>query len=124
MIILDTSVWIEYLKRNPEYQNVVGNLLLDKQVLAFDFIFGELLQGVKENEISKLSGLWYILPKVSLDNVGFFAGKLSFENKYKDLGIGLIDCAIMYATIETGSRLWTLDKKILSNIDKQFLYES
>ncbi len=51
MIILDTSVWIEYLKRNSDYLKVIDNFMLDKQILAFDFIFGELLQGAKENEI-------------------------------------------------------------------------
>ena len=123
MIILDTSIWIEYLKRNNDYLKVIDNLLLEKQVLAFDFIFGELFQGARENEIIKLTGLWDILPKINLDNVGFYAGKLSFENKFNNLGIGLIDCAIIYATIKTESKLWTLDKKILHNLDNGFIFK-
>jgi predicted nucleic acid-binding protein len=122
MIILDTSILIEYLKKNNDYIKVVDKLLLDKQVLAFDFIFGELLQGARQNEFEKLLTLWELLPKVNLPNVGFYAGKLSFDNKLKDSGIGLIDCAIIYATVETGSKLWTLDKKILKNIDNEFIF--
>jgi len=36
---------------------------------------------------------------------------VSFENKLISKGIGLIDACLIYATIETNSLLWTLDKK-------------
>ena len=47
MIILDTSVWIEFLKNNPEYFSKIEYLLENQQVLAVECIFGELLQGEK-----------------------------------------------------------------------------
>jgi predicted nucleic acid-binding protein len=124
MIILDTSIWIEYLKRNDEYRVVIDDLLRGKKVLAFDFIFGELLQGAKEHEKAKIIGIWEILPKANVTGIGFYAGKYSMENKLKDKGIGLIDCAIIYATMDSGSVLWTLDRKILDNVDGKILYNS
>jgi len=123
MIILDTSIWIEYLKRNPDYKAVIDNLLREERILAFDFIFGELMQGAKEHEKEKIIGLWEILPKVDISEIGFYAGKYSMENKLRDKGIGLIDCSIIYATIELKSKLWTLDKKILSVLDDKHLYK-
>ena len=123
MILLDTSIWIEYFKRNEEYKLVIDNLLREKKALALDFIFGELLQGAKEHEKSRIIGIWEILPKVNISGIGFYAGKYSMENKLWDKGIGLIDCAIIYTTIESKSLLWTLDRKILSFVDKQHLYK-
>ncbi len=104
MILLDTSVWIEYFKRNEDYK-VIDNLLREKKVIAMDFIFGELLQKAKEQEIFKIIALWEILPKINISGIGFYAGKYSMENKLWDKGIGLIDCAIMYAAIESKSLL-------------------
>ena len=43
MTLLDTSIWIEYFKRNEDYKLIIDNLLRKKKVLGFDFIFGELL---------------------------------------------------------------------------------
>jgi|GEM_PF-2808308 len=44
------------------------------KVLALDFIFGELLQGAKEDEKSKIIAIWEILLKVSISGIGFYAG--------------------------------------------------
>lgn len=123
MIILDTSIWIEYLKRNPDYKAVIDDLLREEKILAFDFIFGELMQGAKENEKVKITDLWEILPKVDISGIGFFAGKYSQENKLREKGVGLTDSSIIYATISTKSQLWTLDKKILNNLDDKLLYK-
>ena len=79
MIILDTSVWIEYLKRNPDYKAVIDDLLREIKYFAFDFVFGELMQGAKEHEKAKITGLWEILPKVNISEIGFYAGKYSWR---------------------------------------------
>jgi predicted nucleic acid-binding protein len=123
MTLLDTSIWIEYFKRNEDYKLIINNLLREKKVLAFDFIFGELLQGAREHEKAKIISIWEILPKVNISGIGFYAGKYSMENKLWDKGVGLIDCAIIYTTIESKSLLWTLDKKILGFLDEKYLYK-
>jgi len=123
MILFDTSIWIEYFKRNEDYKLIINNLLREKKVLAFDFIFGELLQGAREHEKAKIINIWEILPKVNISGIGFYAGMYSIEYKLWDKGMGLIDCAIIYATIESKSLLWTLDKKILGFLDEKYLYQ-
>jgi predicted nucleic acid-binding protein len=60
MIILDATVWIEYLRNNQKYYSVVSALLENKEILAVECVFGELLQGVKnkyEEEIKKRKNL-------------------------------------------------------------------
>jgi predicted nucleic acid-binding protein len=123
MIILDTSIWVEYFKGNPNFKAVIDNLLRAEKILAFDFVFGELMQGAKGHEKEKIIGFWEILPKVNIREIGFYAGKYSQENKSRDKGVGLIDCSIIYATIVLESKLWTLDKKILKILDDRFLYK-
>lgn len=122
MIVLDTSIWIEYFKRNNNYKLIIDNLLREKKVFAIDFIFGELLQGARENEKERIIGIWEILPKINISGLGFYAGRYSMENNLLNKGIGLIDSAIIYATINSDSKLWTLDKKIINEIDNNCLY--
>jgi predicted nucleic acid-binding protein len=50
MIILDTSVWIEFLKKHEPYFTTISPLLEQKEILAVECVFGELLQGVKNEE--------------------------------------------------------------------------
>jgi hypothetical protein len=75
-----------------------------------------------EQESDKIIGIWEILPKVNINGIGFYAGKYSFENKCYDFGIGLIDCAIIYATMESKSVLWTIDQKILKHLGPEYIY--
>jgi len=51
------------------------------------------------------------------------AGKYSCANKLIPKGIDLIDACLIYATIETNSVLWTLDKKFINFLDKKYLYD-
>jgi predicted nucleic acid-binding protein len=64
MIILDTTVWIEYLKNNQEYYFLISPLLEQREVMAVECIFGELLQGVKSKyEEEVILNYWRYLPK-------------------------------------------------------------
>ncbi|MDR3170620.1 MAG: hypothetical protein LBU17_03210 [Treponema sp.] len=50
MIILDTSVWIEFLKKHEPYFSIISSLLAQREILAVECVFGELLQGIKTDE--------------------------------------------------------------------------
>ena len=124
MIILDTSVWIEHLKGNKPYFAKTCKLLESMEVLAVECIFGELLQGVKnprEKEIIKK--YWTYLPKENYKNIIIQAGEYSSENKLLDKGVGLMDAIILLHGINSNSRIWTLDKKFLKIIPKEYLYQ-
>jgi hypothetical protein len=47
-IIVDTSIWVEFLKGNPVYFSLLQELLENQNVLTIDCIFAELLQGAKD----------------------------------------------------------------------------
>ena len=123
MIILDTSVWIEFLKNNPEYFSKVNYLLENRQVLAIECIFGELLQGAKnKREIEIISLYWENLPKAKTVNGWIQAGIYSSVNKLTSKGVGLIDSYIITSARKNNARIWSLDKKLNSLLKKEELF--
>ena len=125
MIILDTSVWIEYLRTNQAYFPTVSNLLENREVLAIECIFGELLQGVKnKSEKEIILGFWTHLPKEKYENIIIQAGEYSAQNKLLDHGVGLIDAIILIHAIKSNSKIWTLDTKFLRIMPEELKYEA
>jgi hypothetical protein len=122
-IIVDSSVWFEYFKRNDPYFKEVQTYLNILSIKIIDPIIGEILQGaLNQNELIFIVEHIQYVPKIEIKNLFEKAGKYSFENKLISKGIGLIDASLIYATIETNSLLWTLDKKIINFLDEKYLY--
>ena len=125
MILVDTSIWIEFLKQNPDFIHDMESLLESKQVITIEPIFSELIYGSRnENEKRMILAYWKVLPRIKF-NEGSFLEAANFANayNYQKVGIGLIDAILTKATIENKHLIWTLDKKILSNLDIQFQYK-
>jgi predicted nucleic acid-binding protein len=115
MILIDTSVWIEFLKARSPYYDGVSELLEENRVLTVSCIFGELLQGAKnKRERTIIEDLWTYLPKIDERHVFVRAGLESGIKKWTDKGIGLIDSAIITSARQANAKIWTLDKKIQS----------
>lgn len=122
-IILDSSVWFEYFKRNDPYFLEVQAQLNMLNIRIIDPVIGEILQGaLNQNEVDFIREHIQYVPKIEIRNLFEKAGTYSFENKLIAKGIGLIDACLIYATIETNSILWTLDKKIINFLDDKYLY--
>jgi predicted nucleic acid-binding protein len=120
MIVLDTSVWIEFLKNNTEYFSKVKYLLENQQVLAIECIFGELLQGAKnKREIEIISLYWENLPKSKIENGWIQAGIYSSVNKLTSRGVGIIDSYIITSARNNNAQIWSLDKKLNSLLKKE-----
>jgi predicted nucleic acid-binding protein len=125
MIIVDTSIWIEFFKQNPDYVGEMESLLESRKVIALEPIFAELLYGSRsERERNRIIAYWKVVPRIKFSEGSFidsadFANKNNFHNK----GVGLIDSSILKASIENGFKVWTLDKKIKSNLQKQLQYK-
>jgi predicted nucleic acid-binding protein len=123
MIILDTTVWIEYLKNNQEYYSIISVLLEKKEILAIECVFGELLQGIKnkyEEEI--ILNYWKYLPKKKYTDIIIEAGNYSSKNKLLNKGVGLIDAIILMYGIKSNSKIWTIDKKFRKIIPEELKY--
>jgi len=114
MILIDTSIWIEFLRqKDNEINTRVTEQLEKRNVTAFSPVFGELLQGVRtDREESIITELWDNLPQLSEPNYFMEAGRLSYQNKLFNKGVGLIDCSILAACKRNDLELWTLDEKL------------
>lgn len=123
MIILDTSIWIEFLKGNPNYFMVARYLLENQEVIAVECIFGELLQGAKNKKESEIiRHYWENLPKINHEGLWIKAGEYSSENNLLSKGVGLIDAAIIIAAQRISAQIWTLDKKLNSILGNDIQY--
>ena len=123
MIILDTSVWIEHLKNNQNYFPVISKLLETGEIMAVECVFGELLQGTKNNSEKKtILNFWKYLPKEQYENIIIEAGVYSAENKLLNYGVGLIDTIILMYGIKSNSKIWTLDNKFQKIIPGELKY--
>jgi hypothetical protein len=74
----------------------------------------------KEKEIIKK--YWAHLPKEKYDDIAIEAGEYSSMNKLLDKGVGLIDVIILLHGIKSKSKIWTLDKKFVRIIPKEYLH--
>jgi predicted nucleic acid-binding protein len=123
MIILDSSVWIEFLRNNRNYYPAVSSLLEQREVLALAPIFGELLQGTKsQRERTIIQGYYEHLPKFEFNRAFIEASIYSSEQKLTDKGVGLIDSLIIVSAIRSSAQIWTLDKKLYAIIPRELRY--
>lgn len=119
-VIFDTSIWIEYFKRNPEYFESCQELLDSGSVYTLEVIFAELMQGARGHRELDMIRLYYEnLPKLDAKGQIFEAGVFSQNNQLIHKGIGLIDSMIIFAAIQHRMKVWTLDKKVLSFLTYQ-----
>ncbi len=114
MILVDTSVWISFLKKDDEdIVYILKTYLKKNDVYTVSAVFGELFQGVKnKRERDLLRIIWESLPKPDERDLFIQAGLLSNEHKLYAKGVGLIDCSLLAACMSNGLSLWTLDKKL------------
>jgi len=123
MILVDTSVWIEFFRGNEPYKTELQKLIEQNNVITSEVIFGELLQGAKnKREREVLEAYWNNLKSISLDGLWVKAGKRSSEKKLTSKGIGLIDCVLIESAEKSMSKIWTLDKKLRNSITKTLNY--
>ncbi|MFA4815031.1 MAG: PIN domain-containing protein [Candidatus Gracilibacteria bacterium] len=121
MILVDTSIWIEFLrKRSPTFEHMLF-LLEQQEIVSLEVIFGELLQGAKNpKERAVVLAYWESIKKLTTDQLWIKSGLKSGEGKWKDKGLGLVDSAILTAADESEMEIWTLDKTLLKQASKRY----
>jgi len=123
-LVFDTSVWIEYFKANPIYFTSCQDHLDRSSVYSMEIIFAELLQGARSGrEVAIINGYYENIPQLDHRGQIFKAGLFAQKEGLIGKGIGLIDSIIIYTTINHGCQLWTLDKRIINYLDKDYLYQ-
>lgn len=112
MVLVDTSVWIDFLRQGNER---LKNLLQDGEVATHPLVIGELHIG-NISKRKQFLGLLGDLPAISEclnSEVLYFIE----ERKLYGKGIGYFDAAILCSAIIYKTPLWTLDKRLESIAD-------
>ena len=108
MILLDTSVWIDHLRRGDAQ---VVSVLQSGLVLAHPFVVGELACGQLKSR-AEILGLLAALPQAKVaqeQEVMFFIERHGLMGR----SIGYIDAHLLAATALTeDAQLWTRDKRL------------
>lgn len=120
-VLVDTSVWIEYLRKNKPIFDEINKLVENRQVAICKLIIAELLQGSKTDKevgITKdLASIVQVLEEKPGDWIK--AGELSFNLRRKGVTVGLADCYISIIASSYGALLFSLDEHFRT-IEKHF----
>lgn len=124
MVIVDTSVWVAFLKGRQPFLKRNTALLEENQVYALECIFAELMQGaLNQHERNIINEYWQNLPKPKLQTILLMAGIESGKNRWISKGVGLIDSVIVLSARETSSKIWTLDEKLKKILKREEIFE-
>lgn len=108
MVLVDTSVWIEHLRRGDD---ILARLLDGNQVLTHPFVIGEIACGnlAGRGEIlSSLMDLPVLSPATESEALYFLERK-----RLMGRGIGFIDVHLLAAAaLSPPARLWTRDQRL------------
>jgi predicted nucleic acid-binding protein len=111
MVLVDTAVWIAFLRGQPTIVAALTELLEAERVLGHPFVAGELLLGssgtdaVLEEYAQLRQG-----PIVAHGEVVAFVAAHGFARQ----GLGWVDVHLLAAAILTRAQVWTLDRALVA----------
>lgn len=107
MVLVDTSVWVDYLRKGDES---LADLLRAGEVACHSFVMGELACGEirgRQAFLQLLAAL-PVLPKAEDAEVLDFIDRHRLMGK----GLGLIDVHLLVSCMLAGITLWTRDARL------------
>jgi predicted nucleic acid-binding protein len=110
MILVDTSVWIDHLRRADAR---LADLLKRGRVFCHPYVIGELALGNLRRRDDVLSALT-AMPQAG---VASHEEAMQFieKNSLSGCGIGYLDAHLLAATrLSPGAMLWTRDRRLLA----------
>lgn len=108
MILVDTSVWVDYLRRADAR---LADLLERGQVLMHPFVIGEIACGSLRNREATLE-LLKQLPAAAVAEPDEALGFIELRGLHGK-GIGYVDLHLLASTtLNAGAMLWTHDKRL------------
>jgi len=107
MILVDTSVWIDHLRRGNE---LLEDLLNQNRVVTHPYVLGELALG----NISKRDSFLELLRNLPIAKEATHDEVISFieENRMWSKGLGYFDMHVLCSSLLESIPLWTLDKRL------------
>lgn len=109
MILVDTSVWIEHLRRS---HGDLAALLMAGDVACHPFVIGEIAVGSlrRRTEIlALLANLPAVVPATDDDALA-----VVHEHDLAGRGIGWVDVHLLASALLTRIPLWTIDRRLQS----------
>ncbi len=107
MILVDTSVWVDHLRRGND---ALAALLREEQVLIHPFVAGELACGQlrRRREVLELLDRLPAAPLAShAETLAFVEGR-----RLMGRGLGWVDVHLLASASLAGGPLWTLDRSL------------
>lgn len=110
MILVDTSVWVRFLKGVEPFASGLEELLSRDEVGGHEMIYGELLIGDPSGRSKLLSAyaLMHPLPTVRHAEVAQFVR----DRRLSGSGIGWVDAHLLASTVLGDDLLWTADNRL------------
>lgn len=107
MVIVDTSVWIDFLRQG---NNLLKDLLSEGEVSTHPLVIGELYVGniAKRKQFLSLLDNLPRIGECSREEVLYLIEKHKLHGK----GIGYADAQILCSSVVHDTPLWTLDKRL------------
>lgn len=107
MILVDTSVWVDHLRRGDK---VLTSLLNEGVVLCHPFVVGELACGNLRKR-DEIMSLLTALPSARLAGHEE-AIRLVSQRRLMGRGIGWVDVHLLASSLLSQSKLWTKDRAL------------
>lgn len=111
IVIVDTPIWIEYLRGNSSFEKTIEDGLIRGRIYVTGPIVAELLQGVKnEKELQMLSKHIDAIPYLECGEEAWRkAGLLSFSLMKVGKTLPLTDILIAAVAMQHEASIFTLD---------------
>lgn len=113
MILVDTSVWIDHLRRR---EPALDDFLSTDQVLLHPYVIGEIALGSiaqRELVIDTLSRFPQAPVATALEVLALIDGE-----GLHGIGIGYVDAHLLAAVRLAGAQLWTRDRRLHSTAER------
>ena len=107
MILVDTSVWVDHLRR---HNKTLGEFLSEAFVLLHPFVIGELACGNLKNRAGLLRDL-NTLPKASAASHEEVLGLME-DRQLFGRGIGWVDAHLLASALLSQCLFWTMDERL------------
>jgi predicted nucleic acid-binding protein len=107
VIVVDTSVWVDHLRRRNER---LATLLVEGQVLSHPFVVGELACGHLRQR-AEILGLLARLPPAPLASHDETL-RLLDSRSLMGRGLGWIDLHLLASAVLAREPLWTADRRL------------
>lgn len=107
MVLVDTSVWVDHLRRHDDR---LDELLAKLEVIVHPFVIGEVALGVlrRRTEVLGLLARMPAAPAVTHAEVMTLIGNRALSGK----GIGYVDAHLIASALLVGASLWTRDRRL------------